>query len=179
VHPLLRLDGSEVGLEHHVEFAGLGPLAGVAGLRVADVGQPVGRWLPVLGLVGLDEVVGAVALVGDQRFDQRVIEDLDVAGCDPHLARQDDRRIETHHVVTAGDHRTPPLPFDVLFELDPQRTVVPRRFRAAVDLAGGEDKSAAFGQVDYGVDDGGHGLAHSLSGSDRTAVVRRTKHQSW
>ncbi len=133
----------------------------------------------MLGLVGLDEMVGAVALVGDQRFDQRIVEDLDVAGRHPHLARQDDRRIEPHHVVAARDHRTPPLPFDVLFELNSERTIVPRRFRAAVDLAGGEDETAPFCQVDYGVDDGSHGVAHSLSGSERTAVVRRTKHQSW
>ena len=91
VQALLGLDRTEIRLEHHVELARLGPLAGLAGVRVADVGQPVGRRVPVLGFVGLDEMVGAVALVGDQRLDQRVVEDLDVAGGHPDLPRQDDR----------------------------------------------------------------------------------------
>ena len=63
VQTLLGLDRAEVGLEHHVELARFGPLAGFAGVRVADVGQPVGRRVPVLGLVGLDEMVCAVTLV--------------------------------------------------------------------------------------------------------------------
>jgi hypothetical protein len=91
VQALLGLDGSEVGLEHHVELARLGPLARLAGLRVADVGQAVGRRVPVFGFVGLDEMVGAIALVSDQRLDKRVMEDLDMAGGNPHLPRQDDR----------------------------------------------------------------------------------------
>lgn len=79
VQPLLGLDRSKVGLEHHVEFARLGPLAGLAGVRVANVGQPVGRRMPVFGFVGFDQMVGPVALVRDQRLDQRVVEDLDMA----------------------------------------------------------------------------------------------------
>ena len=51
------------------------------------------------------QVVGAVALVGDQRLDQRVVEHLDVPGGHPHLPRQDDRRVESDDVVAAGDHR--------------------------------------------------------------------------
>src|SRR6202012_5743103 len=76
----------------------------------------------------------------------------------------DDRRIEPDNVVTAGDHRPPPLPLDVLLELHAQRAVVPRRLRAAVDLARGIDEATPFGQVDYGIDDGRHGALHSLSG---------------
>ena len=161
VQPLLGLDRTEIGLEHHVELARLGPLARLTGLGVADVGQPVGRRMPVFGFVGLDEVVGAIALVGDQRLDQRVVEDLDVPGGHPHLARQDDRGVQADDVVAAGDHRAPPLPLDVLLELHAQRPVVPRRFGAAVDLAGGIDQAAPFGQVDDGVDDGRHEVVHS------------------
>lgn len=137
VQAFLGLDGSEVGLEHHVELARLGPPAGFAGVRVADVGQPVGRRVAVFSFVGLDEVVGAVALVGDQRLDQRVVEDLDMAGRHPHLAGQDDRRIQADDVLAAGDHRAPPLPLDVLLELHAQRAVVPGRAGATVDLPEG------------------------------------------
>ncbi|CKS74675.1 Uncharacterised protein [Mycobacterium tuberculosis] len=119
VQPLLGLDGSEVGLEHHVELAWLRPLAGFAGFRVANVGQPVRRRMPVFGFVGLDEMVGPVALMCDQRLDQRVMKDIDVTGSHPHLTRQDDRRIDSDNVVAASHHRSPPLALDVLFELNP------------------------------------------------------------
>src|ERR1700712_1803701 len=71
-----------------------------------------------LGLVRLDQMVCAVTLVGDQRFDERVVERLDVTGGHPDLARQDDRTVQTDDVLAAGDHRLPPLPLDVLLELD-------------------------------------------------------------
>jgi hypothetical protein len=103
-------------------------------------------------------------VVAVQALDQRVVEDLDVAGGDPDLPREDDRRIDADDVVAPGDHRSPPLPFDVLLEFHSQRAVVPRRPGAAIDLTGRKDEAAPFGQVHYGVDDGRHGMVHSLSG---------------
>src|SRR6476660_9512870 len=97
-------------------------------------------------------------LVAVPAFDQRVMDDLAVAGGHPHLSRQDDRRVQAFYVVSSGHHRAPPLPLDVLLELDAQRPVVPRRFGATVDLAGLEDEATAFRQVRNGVDDGSHGL---------------------
>ena len=35
--------------------------------------------------------------------------------------RQDHRRVQADHVVARGDHGAPPLPLDVLLELDTQR----------------------------------------------------------
>ncbi|CFE74780.1 Uncharacterised protein [Mycobacterium tuberculosis] len=75
--------------------------------------------MPVFGFVGLDEMVGPVALMCDQRLDQRVMKDIDVTGSHPHLTRQDDRRIDSDNVVAASHHRSPPLALDVLFELNP------------------------------------------------------------
>ena len=157
VQAFLGLDRAEVRLEHHVEFARLGPLTRLTGVGIANVGQPVGRRMAVLGLVRLDEMVCAVTLVRDQRLDQRVVEHLDVAGGHPHLAGQDDRRVDADDVVAIGDHGAPPLPFDVLLEFHAKRSVVPGRFRAAVDLAGLEHESAPLGHVRNGVDDGRHG----------------------
>ena len=177
VQPLLGLDRSEVGLEHHVELARLGPLArarrspGQTDIgHGTELGGDARSW-PRRPHAGGRRDSGCGS---DQRLDQRVVENLDVAGGDPHLPRQDDRRIESHDVVAAGDHRAPPLPFDVLFELHAQRPVIPRRFGAAVDLARGKDEAPPFGQVDYGVDDGRHGVVHSLSGIEADSVRRRT-----
>jgi hypothetical protein len=106
----------------------------------------------VLGLVRLEQVVGAVALVGVQRLDQRVAEDLDVAGGLPHLTGQDDRRVEPDHVVAALHHGLPPLALDVLLQGHAEGAVVPRRPRSAVDLSRLEDEPSALGQGDDGIE---------------------------
>jgi hypothetical protein len=64
----------------------------------------------------------------------------------PYLAGKDDRGVETNDVVTALHHELPPLPLDVLFELDAEWPVVPGTARAAIDLSGGKDESSALGE---------------------------------
>ena len=101
VQARLVLDRAEVGLEHHVEVARLGPLAAGAAVRAGDVGQAVLR-RPALALLELLlEVVGAEALVAVLALDQRVGEDADVAGGHPDLARQDHRGVQADDVVAA------------------------------------------------------------------------------
>src|SRR5205823_6191375 len=69
--------------------------------------------------------------------------------------------VQAHDVVARAHHRLPPLPADVLLELDAERAVVPRRAGAAVDLAAGVHESPALGEADDGVDEiGGHGALH-------------------
>src|SRR5262249_3162152 len=51
-------------------------------------------------------------------------------------------------VVTLVHHRAPPRVLDVALELDAERTVVPRRADAAVDLARREDEAAPLAQRD-------------------------------
>jgi hypothetical protein len=96
-------------------------------------------------------------LVAVQALDQRIVEHLDMAGGHPDLAWEDDRAIEADDIVAASDQRPPPLAFDVLLELDAQRSEVPRRLRSAVDLAGLEHESTPLGHVRDSVDDGRHG----------------------
>ena len=114
----LVLDGAEVGLEHHVEVARLGPLAAGAAVRAGDVGEAVLGRAALLLLELLEQVVLAEPLVAVEALDQRVGEDADVAGCHPDLAGQDHRGVEADDVVAAGHHRAPPLALDVLLELD-------------------------------------------------------------
>ncbi len=133
------------------------PLVPQSGHAISDIGTDSGSSIPFFCRVRLLHVVLPMALVAVQAFDQRVVEHLDVPGGHPHLARQDDRAVEADDVVAAGDHGPPPLPLDVLLELDAQRPVVPSRLRAAIDLAGLEDEASALGQIRNGVDDGRHG----------------------
>src|SRR6185436_2366522 len=67
-------------------------------------------------------------------------------------------------------------PLGVLLELDAQGPVVPRRPRAAVDLAGGEDEPAALAQRDNRFDLGGRVVAGH--GRHSTTVGRR-KHRAY
>src|SRR5690606_26445992 len=101
-----------------------------------------------------------VPLVAAQALDERVREGADVAGGHPGLPGQDDRGVEADHVLTGVHHRAPPLALDVLLELHAERAVVPRRARAAVDLAAGEDEAPALAERDDGIDDGG-GCGHA------------------
>ena len=84
-------------------------------------------------------------------LDQRVAERRDVTGGLPDRRRQDHRGVEADDVVAAGDHRLPPLPLDVLLELDTERAVVPGRPRTAVDLRRREHETSALGQTDHSV----------------------------
>src|SRR5690349_18707619 len=111
----------------------------------------------MLRFVRLLQMVGAEPLVARLALGQRIDEGLDVAGCGPDVPGQDDGGVQADDVVALLDHRPPPLPADVLLQLHAQRTVVPGRTGASIDLAGGEDEAPALGQADNGVDTiGGH-----------------------
>ena len=123
VQTLLGLDRAEVRLEHHVEVARSvhWPLVPQSGQVMSAIGTDSGsEALPSRPLfqVGLLQVVLAVPLVAVQALDERVVEHLDVAGGHPPRG-QDDRAVQADDVVTAGDHRFPPLPFDVLLSSTP------------------------------------------------------------
>src|ERR1039458_4815230 len=83
---------------------------------------------------------------------ERVHELGDVAAGLPHLAGQDDRRVQPDDVLPAGGHRVPPLALDVVLHLHAQRAVVPGGAQAPVDIAGGEDEATALGEADNRVD---------------------------
>jgi hypothetical protein len=159
----LVLDDAQVGLEHHVELARLGPRALGAAVGAVDLAQRdvVGvdhRAVTALArlLLGdvLLQVVGPEALVTGLALGQRVGELTDVPGGDPGLPGQDHRGVQADDVVPQLDHRPPPLALDVLLEGDPQGPVVPRRPGASVDLATGEDEAAALAEGDDRVDGG-------------------------
>ncbi|BDZ46659.1 hypothetical protein GCM10025866_25680 [Naasia aerilata] len=90
--------------------------------------------------------------MGVQRLDERIAEDLDMAGGLPHLTGQDDARVEAHDVVPTAHDRAPPLALDVLLELHAEGAVVPGGPGPAVDLARLEDEAAPLGERDDGIE---------------------------
>ena len=164
VHAGVVLDRAEEGLEHAGELLGLGPRATRSAVRAGDTGQPALGRSTLARFEVLLEVIGPEAVVAVGAFDERVGERRQVPGGLPHLRREDDRRVEPDDVVASGHHRAPPLPADVLLQLDAQRTVVPGGAAAAVDLTGGKDEATSFAQVDDGiVAIGGHGFSIRLA----------------
>ena len=131
---LLGLDRAEERLHQAVEHLRLGERPLDSAVRAVHVGQPVLRQVSVLGLVGLLELVGPEPPMAGLALGERVHEGVDVTRGNPHVSRQDDRRVEPDHVVPHLDRRPPPLAPDVLLELDTERAVVPGGARTAVDL---------------------------------------------
>src|SRR6185369_17172191 len=146
----VALHRAEVGLHQAVEHLRLGEGALVAAVRAVDLGQRCGR-AAVLVLERLFQMIRTESLVAGLALGQRVDEFGDVAGRLPDLAGQDDRGVQADDVVALLDHRAPPLSADVLLELDAERTVVPRRSSAAIDLAGREDEATPLGEADNGI----------------------------
>ncbi len=183
VQALVGLDRTEVGLEQAVEHLRLGVLAAGAAVRARHVGQVALRDLlrRALGVL-LHQGVGAEALVAGVALHQRVDERLDVAGGRPHLARQDDRGVEADDVVAALHHELPPLPLDVVLELDAERPVVPSRPGTAVDLTARVHEATALAQADNGFDAIGwhcHSRGSERERTKRNAGARASNGRPW
>jgi hypothetical protein len=99
VQAFLAGDGTEVGLEQAGEFVGLRPLASGAAVGAGDVLEAVLGRTALLFLVLFLEVVCTVALVAGEALDQRVGEDIDMAGRFPDLAGKDDGGIQAYDVL--------------------------------------------------------------------------------
>ena len=142
---VLVLDRAEMGAQHHVEVTRFGPVAAGAAVRAHDVLQAVLRQLvAMLFGIGLLKLVGTMALVAVEAFDQRVVEHGHVAGSHPHGRREDDGRVDAHHVTSGDDHGTPPFALDIVLQRDAKRTVIPCGTGSAVDFTGGEHKAATL-----------------------------------
>src|SRR5699024_7144089 len=120
----------------------------------------------LLGLEGLQQVVLAEAVVAALALHERVDEGLDVARGLPHALGEDDRGVQAHHVAAGGHEGAPPLPLDVLLELDAEGTVVPGGAGASVDLTGLEHEAALLGESDDVVQRAGGGLGHGETPGD-------------
>src|SRR5438067_933067 len=136
------LDRSDEGLEHQIELPRVRKLA-LAAVRTGHAGEvellgaPRGR-----ELFALREIVEPEPLAAVAALDQRVGEVLDVSGRFPDPRVHEDGAIQPDDIVAELDHRPPPGVLDVALELDTERTEVPRRARATVDLARGKHEAA-------------------------------------
>ena len=147
VQRVLVFDRSEVGAQHHVEVARFGPVATGAAIRAHNVFQAVFRQLvAMLFGIGFLKLVGAVALVAVEAFDQRIVEHGHVTGSHPHGRRKNNGRVNAHHVATGDDHGTPPFALDIVFQRNAERTVIPRGTGSTIDFTGGKNKATTLGE---------------------------------
>jgi hypothetical protein len=128
---------ADMGLEHEVELARLGEVALV---RLARVFGGFAAALSVL------QQVGAEALPAGPAVDQWIRESLQVPGGLPGARVLEDRRVQRHDVVAILQHRPPPLALDVVAQQHPVMAVVVGRAKAAVDLGGWKDETAALAE---------------------------------
>jgi hypothetical protein len=99
----------------------------------------------LLRAAGIFELVGAEAPLARLAVHERVHEAAHVPARFPRARMHEDRRVDAHDIV-AAHHRLPPVLLDVALELHAERTVVPHRARAAVDLGRLEDEAAPLAQ---------------------------------
>ena len=101
-----------------------------------------------LALLALgNQLVGAVAALAGAAVQQRVREAGHMAGSHPGLRVHQDGGVQTDIVGAFLHELLHPCLFDIVLELNAQRTVVPAVCQAAVDLAARIDKPAVFAQV--------------------------------
>ena len=91
-------------------------------------------------------MVGAEPELAGAAVHERVGEAADVAGGDPDLGVEDDRRVEEDDVLALLHHRALPLGLHVLLEQDAVVAVVEGRAEAAVDVRARVDEAAAAAQ---------------------------------
>ena len=155
VQRALVLGRAEVRAQQAVEHPRLGPCAAwCRSSGTANVFRSTASGSGDLLALGelLPQVVLAEPLVARLALGQRVDERVEVAGGLPHVGGEDDRGVQTDDVVAGLHHRPPPLPADVLLQLDAERPVVPGGTAAAVDLGGREDDASALAEADEVVD---------------------------
>ena len=162
------------GFEHEVERAD-GRKVAFAALGADDVmflyvrfhllvGHRVGIDL-ALG-VRLDEVVGAVARLAVAAVHFGVGERRRVSARFPDAAVHEYGCIHAERVVALLHEAFPPCALDVVLDFHSHGTVIPRIAHASVNLAAGEDDSAAFAEVDELV----HSCFHYINLLDRYSL---------
>ena len=103
----------------------------------------------ILALLAVgDQLVRAVTALAGTAVQQGVREAGHMAGGHPGLGIHQDGRIQADVIGAFLDEFLQPGLFDVVLELNAQRTVVPAVGQAAVDFAAGVDEPAVFAQVD-------------------------------
>src|SRR5207302_7601314 len=95
---------------------------------------------PIREGLTVGQLVEPKALPTARAFDEGIREVLDVPGGLPDPRVHEDRGVEPDDVVALADHRPPPGVLHVVLQLHAERAEVPRRARAPVDLARGEDE---------------------------------------
>ena len=152
------LGNTDGSLEHQVELADGGKVMlaadgaddlGVGGDEFVHLVKGHGIDVHALALLTLgDELVRAVAALAGAAVQQRVREAGHVAGGHPSLGVHQDGSVQPDVVGAFLHEFLHPCLFDVVFELDTQRAVVPAVGQTAVDLGTGEHITTVLAEID-------------------------------
>src|SRR5215213_1321650 len=122
----------------------------------------------------LDEVVRTKAALARPAVNQRVIEALGMSRRLPNARMHQNAGIEPDDVPTLVDESAPPQLFDIAFELNSKRPVVPGVCQTTINVRARENEPAALaerGNLIHGDD------ARLLDGTHRFALSRHGSHE--
>ena len=161
------------GLEHQVELADIGEIR-LAAVRADDAlfADVVHHLLirparDIRAVEILDEIVCAVTRFALAAVHERIGESAEVTGGDPCLRVHEDRAVQTDIVRIGLHEEMPPCLFDVVFELNAERAVVPCICEAAVDLGACVHKAAPLTESDELI----HLLVRIFHAKNRLSII--------
>ena len=94
-----------------------------------------------LGEIILDQHVGTVSFLGILVVDERIVERRHVAGRHPGLGVHEHAGIDAHDILVEAGHRLPPVPLDVVLELDAHLAVVVYGGESVINFTRRENES--------------------------------------
>ena len=148
-------------LEHQVELSDIGEVVLSAGrarnIVVFDEGFHLSLGESIYGLFENMTCLGAPifyqfiraeSLFALAAVHKRIREASEMSRSDPRLGIHEDRRILTDVIWIFLNEFFPPCAFDVVFQLNSERAIVPCVGKSAVNFRSGKDKAAVFAQCD-------------------------------
>src|SRR5207237_3542353 len=115
----------------------------------------------------LRNLISAKALFRQQAIDHRIGKGIDVTARFQHRRMGQDRAIQPDDVVAVAHRHLPPILLEIIFEFDPERSVIPHPVESAINLARLENEPAPLAQTDNLL----HSLRILLPSHDRTYLT--------
>ena len=78
----------------------------------------------------------------------RIAKGILVSTCLPDRSIHDNRAVHADHILAFANISAPPEIFEIAFELDSQRPVIPKAIQPSINFRGLENKATAFAEAD-------------------------------
>ena len=100
--------------------------------------------LTVYAYRAVEYLIGTIAHLGNFTIDHRIRKSIHVSRSLPNIGMQNNRAIQSNHILTFMDHAIPPSCLDVALQLNSQRPIIKKTIQSAVDIRRQKNKSLAL-----------------------------------